>query len=122
MPIYEYACRTCKKRMSQLVLNYRHAPLPLCSHCGSHNVDRIMSRFAAPKSEEARLEALASSANLDSLDEGDPESMARFMQTMKKEMGDDFGDEMDDMSSMLDDEAMADETGADDSTESIDSD
>jgi putative FmdB family regulatory protein len=122
MPIYEYICRTCKKRSSQLVLNYRHAQLSPCSHCGSHDMDRIMSRFATPKSEEARLESLAESTNLDRLDEGDPESMTRFMQKMKNEMGDDFGDEMDDMGSMLNEEDMTNDTEADASTENTDSD
>jgi uncharacterized protein YeaO (DUF488 family) len=85
-------------------------------------MDRIMSRFATPKSEEARLESLAESTNLDRLDEGDPESMTRFMQKMKNEMGDDFGDEMDDMGSMLNEEDMTNDTEADASTENTDSD
>lgn len=104
MPIYEYVCRTCKKRSSHLVLNYRQALVPPCNHCGSRDVDRILSRFAAPKSEEARLESLAESTDLDSLDEGNPESMARFMRKMRQEMGDDLGEGMDDMDTMLDNE------------------
>lgn len=122
MPIYEYVCRTCKKRSSQLVLNYRLALLPPCSHCGSHDMDRIMSRFAALKSEEARLESLTESTDLDRLDEGDPESMARFMQKMKNEMGDDLGDEMDDMGSMLDGEDMTNDREAGTSSEDTDGD
>jgi len=52
-----------------------------------------MSRFASPKSEEARLEALADPGNLAGLDESDPQSMARFMKKMGKEMGEDLGDD-----------------------------
>lgn len=54
-----------------------------------------MSRFAAPKSEEARLESLADPSNFGDLDENDPQSMARFMKKMGREIGEDFGDELD---------------------------
>jgi hypothetical protein len=65
----------------------------MCKHCGSSKVERLMSRFAAPKSEEARLEALADPSNLGDLDENDPRSMERFMRKMGQEMGEDLGDE-----------------------------
>jgi hypothetical protein len=58
-------------------------------------MERLMSRFASPKSEAARLEALADPSQLSGLDENDPQSMARFMKKMGKEMGDDIGDDLD---------------------------
>jgi hypothetical protein len=60
----------------------------------SARVERILSRFASPKSEEARLEALADPGKLAGLDENDPQSMARFMKTMGEEMGEDLGDDI----------------------------
>jgi hypothetical protein len=54
-----------------------------------------MSRFATPKSEEARMEALADSASLGDLDENDPASVARLMKRMGREMGEDLGDDFD---------------------------
>lgn len=53
-----------------------------------------MSRFASPKSEEARLASLADPDALAGLDENDPASMERFMEKMGDEIGEDFGDEM----------------------------
>lgn len=50
-----------------------------------------MSRFATPKSEDARLDALADSTSLGDLDENDPGSVARFMKRMGREFGDDLG-------------------------------
>ncbi len=95
MPIYEYRCRDCGKHSSHLVLSISN-PSPIsCKHCRSMNVERLMSRFAAPKSEEARLESLADPSNFGDLDENDPQSMARFMKKMGQEMGEDFGDELD---------------------------
>lgn len=97
MPIYEYLCRDCRKRSSLLVLNFRHPPPAACRHCGSAQVERLLSRFAAPKSEEARLESLADPSTLGGLDENDPQSIARFMKNMGEEMGEDLGDDVEAM-------------------------
>ena len=68
-----------------------------------------MSRFASPKSEEARMEALADPSNFGDLDENDPKSMARFMKKMGKEMGEDVGEDIDEaMESMGDGESQED--------------
>jgi putative FmdB family regulatory protein len=95
MPIYEYRCRDCGKRNSVLMLSLTTRTPPACKFCQSTQLDRIMSRFAAPKSEEARLESLADPSNFGDVDENDPQSMARFMKKMGKEMGEDLGDEFD---------------------------
>ena len=92
MPIYEYYCGKCRKRMSFLVLSPATFK-PSCKYCGSGNVEQLFSRFASPKSEESRLESLADPSNLSGLDENDPKSVARWMKKMGKEMGEDFGGE-----------------------------
>ena len=101
MPIYEYRCQDCRKRNSFLILT-SNAQVPSCTHCRSTNLERIMSRFAAPKSEEARMEALADPSNFGDLDENDPQSMARFMKKMGKEMGEDLGEDMDEAMDAMD--------------------
>ena len=95
MPIYEYRCKDCRKRSSVLVLTPTNPPPLACKHCQGTQLERIMSRFAAPKSEEARLESLADPSKFGDLDENDPRSMARFMKKMGQEMGEDVGDELD---------------------------
>ena len=102
MPLYEYLCLDCNKRSTVLVLSLANQAPAACSHCASIRVERILSRFASPKSEEARLEALADPGNPAGLDENDPQSMARFMNTMGEEMGEDLGDDLS--------ETMSDET------------
>ena len=94
MPMYEYRCLDCKKRSTILQLSLTNPKPPVCSHCHSARVERLMSRFAAPKSEEARLESLADPDALGGLDENDPQSMARFMKKMGDEMGEDLGDDL----------------------------
>lgn len=97
MPIYEYLCRACRKCCSILVLNLHNPPPASCRHCGSSQVDRLLSRFAAPKSEEARLETLTDLDNLGKFDETDPHSTARFLKKMGETMGEDVGDDMEAM-------------------------
>jgi putative FmdB family regulatory protein len=114
MPIYEYRCRKCGKRFSVLTLRVSETPDPRCEKCGSRAADRLMSRFAMPKSEEARLEGLADPSRLGDLDESDPKSVARWMRKMGKEMGEDVGGE--DFDQMMD-EVESGENGGDDSDE-----
>jgi len=98
MPIYEYRCRKCKKKFSVLTLRVGERVSAECPTCGGRAADRLMSRFAMPKSEEARMDALADPSRLSGLDENDPRSVGRWMKQMGQEMGDDFGgDELDEM-------------------------
>jgi len=75
-------------------------PSPQCDRCGGHAADRLMSRFAMPKSEEARMESLADPSALGDIDESDPKSVARWMRKMGKEMGEDVAGE--DFDGMID--------------------
>lgn len=95
MPIYEYECRGCSRRVSLLVRSLApSAEAPRCPRCGSAELSRLMSRFATPKSEDARLEAAADPSQYGDLDENDPQSVARFVKRMGDEMGEDLGDDL----------------------------
>lgn len=94
MPIYEYVCEDCGKKISFLVLS-RETFSPVCNRCNSKKLRRIMSRFASVRSEESRMESLADPSKWGDLDENDPKSMMRFVKKMGKEMGDDLGDDYD---------------------------
>lgn len=121
MPIYEYECGDCRRRVSLLVRNLAAAAAPACPRCGGSRLTRLMSRFATVKSEDARLESLADSASFGDLDENDPASVARFMKKMGREFGDDLGD---DFESAVDETMAEGEAGTDGpgegSTESVD--
>jgi putative FmdB family regulatory protein len=90
MPIYEYECSNCQRRTSVLTMRVSEPVEAVCNHCGGIDMRRLMSRFAMPKSEEARLDALADPSNFGDLDENDPKSVARVMRRMGQEMGDEF--------------------------------
>ena len=97
MPIYEYRCTGCKRKVTVLTLRVSEAVEPRCDHCGSRELTRLMSRFAMVRSEDSRLDDLADPSSLDGLDENDPKSMARWMRKMGKELGEDAGDDFDEM-------------------------
>ncbi|MBY0276325.1 zinc ribbon domain-containing protein, partial [Candidatus Binatia bacterium] len=90
MPIYEYRCEPCRRRVQVLTLRVSETPDPVCDRCGSRTLTRIPSRFAVARSEESRLDALSDPAQLSGLDENDPRSVARWMRRMGKEAGDDL--------------------------------
>lgn len=96
MPIYEYRCRSCRRRVQILTLRVSESPEEVCQHCGGTELDRLMSRFAMPRSEESRLDALGDPSQLSGLDENDPRSVARWMRKMGRELGDEVaGAELD---------------------------
>ncbi|MBI5407314.1 MAG: zinc ribbon domain-containing protein [Nitrospirae bacterium] len=91
MPIYEYRCNQCKKKVTLLILS--RSTQAQCSHCGGSDLTRLFSRFAAPKSEEARMESLADPGQWGDVDENDPASMVKFMRKMGREYGDELGED-----------------------------
>ena len=112
MPIYEYRCNTCKKRVSVLTLRVSEEVNPQCDRCGSRDLSRLMSRFATVKSEEARLDTLSDPNTLSGLDENDPKSVARWVRKMGKELGEEFsGEDFDQMVEEMEAGKLPDEEG-----------
>ena len=115
MPIYEYHCNSCKKRVSLLIRNINDPSKPVCSRCGSRDMTRLLSRFAVVKSEESRFERMADPSNFGDLDENDPKSVARWAKRMGKELGEDVGEDFDEMmEGAMEDEAMSEGPDAED--------
>jgi len=96
MPIYEYRCNGCRRRVT-LLRTFSDTSTPRCPRCDSEDLIRLVSRVAVLKSEESRLESLADPSSLAGLDENDPRSIARWMRKMSDEMGEDMGPEFDEM-------------------------
>jgi putative FmdB family regulatory protein len=96
MPIYEYRCQSCGRRISLLRSLSDESP-PRCTACGSQELKRLISKVAVLRSEESRLESLADPSSFAGLDENDPKSLARWMRKMSRETGEDLGPEFDEM-------------------------
>lgn len=95
MPIYEYGCYDCRKRVNVFFRSFAEVETKkaICPRCQGTNIKRLVSRVAFVRSEESRLESLADPGNLTGFDENDPKSMARWMRKMSQEMGEDLGPE-----------------------------
>ncbi len=92
MPIYEYRCEDCRRRVSVWVRRMGQEA-ERCPRCGGVRLRRLVSRFALARSEEERLERLAEDPALAGVDENDPKSVARFMRRMGQELGEDAGED-----------------------------
>lgn len=98
MPTYDFICNDCKQRF-EIFLSYSEygkKPAP-CSHCGSVNTRRRMTRVRIAKSDESRFDSMESEmGNLEGL-EDDPKALGKMMRKMGNEMGEDLPPEFDDV-------------------------
>jgi putative FmdB family regulatory protein len=100
MPIYEYACRDCRKRVSVFFRTYSEASdeAARCPNCGGTNLRRLVSRVSVTRSEDSRMDALADDESLMSgLESEDPRALAHFMRKMSDETGEPLDAEMSEM-------------------------
>lgn len=124
MPIYEYTCQDCHRRVSLLWRSFTDAESrqAVCPRCGGSNLTRLISRVAVLRSENSRLDSLTDPAVPGGLDEDDPKSLARLMRQMADETGEELGPEFEEVIGRLEagedpesiDRAMPDLGGADD--------
>ena len=120
MPIYEYRCAGCGRRVSVFQRSIQSGAAAACPHCGSHDLARLISRVAVVRSEESRLDGLASDAGLADLDERDPRSLARWARRMGREMGEDLGPDFDEVVERLEAGEMPDDMGEEEGGEPLD--
>lgn len=103
MPIYEYRCGGCRRRVSVFQRSMSVTTSPRCPSCGSGDLTRLMSRFAVVRGEEALLDSLDDESLLAGVDEKDPKSVAAWARKMGsrfgEEMGGDFEEAIEEMES-----------------------
>ncbi len=51
MPLFEYQCQNCGKVFEVFTQRRDPSALPNCPECGTADIERIFSAFAAPPSE-----------------------------------------------------------------------
>lgn len=105
MPIYEYFCFDCKKRVSVLFRTMAEADAgaSACPDCAGQRLRRLMSRLRVLRSEENRIESMAEDSSLLSgLEQEDPRALAHFMRKMSDETGEPLDDEMNEVMDRLD--------------------
>jgi putative FmdB family regulatory protein len=94
MPYYDYRCDACGKH-ARLFFTYAEygKKTAVCPHCSSKEMKRRIRRVALAKSEDARMDTLMNDDAMAGLDEDDPRSIGKFMRKMSSELGEDMGDE-----------------------------
>ena len=96
MPVYEYRCKGCGKKFSALVGMTAQPDDERCPNCGGSETERLVSRFARYRNEDARMDEMAE--RLDSLGEPEsPQEMRSMMREMGKALDEDVSDEMEEM-------------------------
>jgi putative FmdB family regulatory protein len=91
MPIYEYRCQDCRRRISLFFRSFEEIEAkPVCPRCGGTHLARLISRVSVVRSEESRIDDMADPSMLSDLDENDPKSIARWMRKMGTEAGEEM--------------------------------
>ena len=91
MPTYDFICNNCNQRFDvfQTFAEYGVKKVS-CTHCGSKNVRRRMTKVRIAKSEDERMESMADKFSGFENMEDDPREMARVMKKMGNEMGEEL--------------------------------
>jgi len=99
VPIYEYRCQDCKRRVSIFWRTFSDAEsgAPVCPRCGGTDLTRLVSRVRVLRSEESRIDDVSDFGDVPDFDESDPKSMGRWMRKMSAETGEDLGSEFDEV-------------------------
>jgi putative FmdB family regulatory protein len=108
MPIYEYRCDDCRRKVSLFFGSFSVAERKIeageieCPRCGSKKLDRLMSRVNMVRGEDALSEDAMPDMDgmggmFDGLEDDDPRSVARWARRMKDSLGEeaDMGPEFD---------------------------
>lgn len=93
MPLFEFKCKSCGRKFTALVGMIADSSAPQCPSCGGTELSKLMSRFAAGKSDEEMLESISDPDKVGDLD--DPNNMRKLVKEMGEELGEDIGDEFD---------------------------
>ncbi|HET7037517.1 MAG TPA: zinc ribbon domain-containing protein [Thermomicrobiaceae bacterium] len=115
MPIYEYLCRDCRKRVSVFFRSYAAVGDPACPECGGTKLERRFSRVVVRRGGAAQAEGagdddfdgdfggfpggdefgggLGDDFGLD--EDADPRDLARWARHMSAQMGEPLDPELD---------------------------
>lgn len=100
MPIYEYRCADCARKVSVFFRSFSAVADPVCPRCGGTQLTRLMSRVAVHRGTGGDSGDNFGDGDgdfdsfLDGVDENNPRSVARAMRRMSDEMGEPIEPEM----------------------------
>ncbi len=93
MPTYEYECLDCKKASTHFFRSFSQVQDPVCPHCSSMDLERLISRVAVHRAGVS----MEDPSFADDFDESDPRALGRLARTMGEESGAELPGEYEDM-------------------------
>ena len=88
MPIYEFICQNCHKRLSFLIRDISAPCAPKCSSCGDTNLSRVISGFSYHKSLKTVWEESGEPTMRPGNDyHRDPRNIGRWVEKKFQDMG-----------------------------------
>src|SRR3990170_2540908 len=112
MPIYEFRCQRCRRRSSVFTRSIGGVAEAVCSHCGSREMSRLISKVAVLRSGDDAFAGLDESS-LGDVDENAPRSMARWLRQMSRQGGEPLDAEMESELERMESGEMPDDSGDD---------
>ncbi|MFC1999473.1 zinc ribbon domain-containing protein [Chloroflexota bacterium] len=89
MPVYEYRCNECRRKISIFVRGFSGASQVVCDHCGSKNLTRLFSTFARVKTDKDVYDDILGDTQLvNRMMANDPSAMVEWSRRME---GSDMG-------------------------------
>ncbi|MEX1021763.1 MAG: zinc ribbon domain-containing protein [Dehalococcoidia bacterium] len=96
MPIYQYDCADCRKRVEVFFRSINRVSEPACPECGGARLTRAVSRIARARSGRQAIDSIDFDQELGRLEGTDERSFARWARKMGDQydgaLGTDFGD------------------------------
>jgi putative FmdB family regulatory protein len=87
MPVYEYRCNNCQRKVSIYLRGFSASPE--CPHCGSEDLARLFSTFTVRGTYKDIYEDILSDKRLtDGLMRNDPRALAEWNKRMSRGMED----------------------------------
>lgn len=101
MPLYEYRCNQCRKRVTILV---RGESLDLaCPQCGGQDLSRLFSTFSIKRTFMDDYESILDDSRLvKGLESDDPRALAEWNRRMSRGLDEDSGPEYKEMLDRMD--------------------
>ena len=98
MPVYEYRCNGCKRKVTVFVRGFSEVSKTACMECGSNNLTRLISRVVVHKTYTDVYDDILNDRELVSgMMQNDPRALAKWSRKMEGAAGDDIGPEYEEM-------------------------
>jgi putative FmdB family regulatory protein len=83
MPVYEYWCSNCKRKVTLYIRGFSETPKAVCDTCGSENLRRLFSTFAVHKTDMGVYDDILSDNRLvRGMMADDPRALAEWSRRM----------------------------------------